>query len=219
MTTKHQIEKFRKEVEKSKLELIEFEKKIGAPTLIRAESAMRKFFDMPHRFFVLVLNEYYPQASRAFAEEVVEVMIDISERSEEESLRLNPQRIEWLRRWAEGCSESNDRISNREPYAFFTEQGQELVRKAISKGYMEETSNGYKWNLSNALLAYFSGRLISGDIVSHSNGAPHYVAGKEHYDDEGVNALFGTKNIKQSRYQLINEKGPKGYLKIDDLFV
>lgn len=136
-----------------------------------------------------------------------------------EKVRLNSQRIEWLRRWAEGCSENNDRISIREPYAFFTEQGQELVRKAISKGYMEETSNGYKWKLSNALLAYFSGRLISGDLVSHSNGAPHYVAGKEHYDDEGVNALFGTKNISQSRYQLIDGKGPKGYLKIDDLFV
>lgn len=135
-----------------------------------------------------------------------------------EKVRLNSQRIEWLRRWAEGCSESNDRISIREPYAFFTEEGQELVRKAISKGYMKETSNGYKWLLSKALLAYFSGRLISGDIVSERNGVTRYEAGKGPYNHKGVNALFGIKNIAQSRYQITDGKGPKGYKRIDDLF-
>ena len=83
----------------------------GEPSLIRAELVMRKFANMPKRVVVATMDEYYPDVARDFALDVVETMLDISERTNDIHLSLNHQRREWLKVWAESRLESKENQS------------------------------------------------------------------------------------------------------------
>lgn len=164
MAAKEQIENrknFCKKVEDEMRKEIEWEKENG-PSPIRVELAMRKFHNLPRRFIEMVMDNYYPEATRRFALDVVEMMVDISETSNDEVLSLNPQRIEWLKRWAN--SKPMDELQQLdEPDVFKTDGGREAINKAVECGLMERKDNGYDWKETKTLLAYFVGRIVCGD--------------------------------------------------------
>lgn len=225
MATKQQIEQFRRRVEESKRQDEIEERETGHPSLLRVELAMRKFHGMPQHIVEMVMNELYPDVTRAFAIKVVEAMIDTSETVEVAALKLNPQRIEWLKRWAERQPESLsiEIQESREPYELFTKSGQKAISNAKAEGLIVETESGYNWIGTKVLLSYFCGRVICGDYINDGvfNSKPWYK-GNKNFPANHVSALFTIKgkkatNVDGSRQDRISSQGtvPKGYEKVE----
>lgn len=224
MPTEEQIKKFRERLEQPLRQDAADELESGI-SLMRAEIALRKFRDMPHRIVEGVMDELWPNVSRGFAKEIVETIIDFAERNEDKGLGLNPQRIEWLKRWADEQSEKMG--ENVDKLYEFSEDEKKIIEKAIKSGMLKRDGDRYKWLLlnksgkpSNADLAYFCGRLICGDYVKESKRVLDYkMGGDKDFPEKTIEWLFSVRNIRQSRNQLGKmKKKTENQKKIDGLF-
>lgn len=99
-----------------------------------------------------------------------------------------------------------------------TVEAKELFKKAIEAGLMEKSEKGFKWKESNALLAYFCGKIYCGDIleIDEVTKEEKVKRGSSFFPDKPLQELFNVKNLGQSRLQLDNP--PRKKEKIDILF-
>ena len=108
------------------------------------------------------------------------------------------------------------------PDELHTDEAVKTFEKAVTAGLMERQGNGYKWNKSNALLAYMCGRLYCGDCIEIDKytGQPKYKRDKtEFFPEKALCTLFGVKNLGQTRRQVADQQNPPtGYKDIDRLF-
>lgn len=100
-----------------------------------------------------------------------------------------------------------------------TELAQEIFKKAIRAGLMEVQGNTFHWKKSNVLLSYMCGRIYCGDAAFETKfgtGKKTWKRGSTLFPDSKLNALFGKKNLGQSRLQA--QYVPNGYELVDKLF-
>ena len=104
------------------------------------------------------------------------------------------------------------------PEQLKTDEAIKVFGKAITAKLIELDEGRLKWTKSNALLAFFCGILYCGDTRYQDTITKDYVIkrGSTFFPESALNALFGVKNLGQSRTQL--ERLPKGYEEIDKLF-
>lgn len=93
--------------------------------------------------------------------------------------------------------------SSKEPQ--LNEEQEAIFEELIENGYMSKTDTGYKWNGTNALLAYTMEKIF---CVSNTDTFPETM----------LNGLFDVKRLGQSRSQLYNSRNkPRGADEIDVL--
>lgn len=112
------------------------------------------------------------------------------------------------------------------PDGLNTDEAKKLFPKAVKAGLMQPLSNGsgYQWNRSNALLAYFCGKIYCGDILKQEAITEEWKVkrGIGFLPEAALMSLFfnkekqAIKNLGQSRLQL--DRPPIGYKDIDILF-
>ncbi len=106
------------------------------------------------------------------------------------------------------------------------DKAKRLFKKAVEVGFMQPLNNrdGYQWNKSNALLAYFCGKIYCEDgIVQDTITDEWFIKrGTTFFPETALMSFFvnrdgkAIKNLGQSRLQL--ERPPIGYKEIDKLF-
>ena len=75
----------------------------------------------------------------------------------------------------------------------------------IKQGYMSKSGNGYKWNGTNALLAYTMEKIFC-------------TSQEENFPDTMLSRMFGVTRLGQSRYQLcFSRNNPRGADEIDKI--
>ena len=102
-----------------------------------------------------------------------------------------------------------------------TDKAKRLFKKAVEAGFMQPLSNGkgYQWNRSNALLAYFCGKIYCGDKLKQDTTTKDWMLkrGETFLPETDLMSFFVKKeNLGQSRLQM--QRPPKGYKDIDSLF-
>lgn len=105
------------------------------------------------------------------------------------------------------------------PDGLHTDEAVKVFEAAIKAGYMTKQGDCYKWNKSNALLAYMCGRLYCKDSIETSpitKELEYKKGGYKDFPETTICTLFNVKNLGQSRRQM--ERPPKGYTDIDRLF-
>lgn len=105
------------------------------------------------------------------------------------------------------------------PEGLHTDEAVKVFEAAIKAGYMTKQGDCYKWNKSNALLAYMCGRLYCKDSIETSpitKELAYKKGGYKDFPETTICTLFNVKNLGQSRRQM--ERPPKGYTDIDRLF-
>ena len=146
----------------------------------------------------------------------------------------NPYEEEWLNElrgtvWQTdtkpGATENTEQSSNNDsdlesmlPEQLKTDEAIRFFGRAITAKLIKHEEGRLKWTKSNALLAFFCGILYCGDTRYQDTITKDYVIkrGSTFFPESALNALFGVKNLGQSRTQL--EHLPKGYEEIDKLF-
>lgn len=129
-----------------------------------------------------------------------ENMLNMIETTEDESIKLNPTKIKWLREWS-----YNGEIQQ----IILTDREKEYYQKAISKGMAKKTDNGYKW-------LYCGGSKVS---LSYFLNKVFCPKGFEVIPFKKLEKLWEVKRLDSTSYQLANAKKPqrwRGY--IDTLF-
>lgn len=95
--------------------------------------------------------------------------------------------------------------------------------EAVAKGYIQMTDDGHlEWMLGNAtLLAYFLGRLFSGDCSKYSKAkcGMLWVKGKKTFPATELQLLFGEKTLRKLRQQREGRSLPVNFELIDKLFL
>lgn len=81
------------------------------------------------------------------------------------------------------------------------EKVQEFFRNAIDAGFITETKSEYKWNYTNALLAFFCGKIYCGDCSVNGKRGKKIKNGAGSFQAERLEALFNVKNLARSRVQ------------------
>jgi len=98
----------------------------------------------------------------------------------------------------------------------------EAFDAAIAKGYIEMTEDGHlAWMLgSTTLLAYFLGRLFSGDYGKYSKGKKGtlWVRGKKPFPATELQQLFGESSLRKLRENREGRLLPEHFEVIDKLF-
>lgn len=104
------------------------------------------------------------------------------------------------------------------PSGLDTAEARRLFKKAIEAGLMEKSEKGFKWKKSNALLAYFCGKIYCGDTLEREGvtNEEKVKRGSGFFPDTQLSSLFNVRNLGQSRLQLDNP--PRGRESIDVLF-
>ena len=107
-----------------------------------------------------------------------------------------------------------------------TDKAKRLFKKAVEAGLMQPLNNmsGYQWNKSNALLAYFCGKIYCGDSLKQDAITDEWILkrGGTFFPETDLMSFFvkkenqAIKNLGQSRLQM--QRPPKGYKDIDRLF-
>ena len=203
----------------------EWQKGVISP--MRIEFALRRMHGFLRIDVDTVMDALFPDATRALAIEVVETMVDMAENSKVKAMSLNPQRIEWLKRWANSrpiCQGSDVQEVEDE---WFTKDVQEAIHNAINCGLIEKTNEGYDWKHSKVLLSYFCGRVFCGDYISEDGAfgsKPWYKKeGGKDFPAQQVAGLFTIKgkkavNVDGSRQTRITKQGtvPIGYEKVEN---
>lgn len=94
-----------------------------------------------------------------------------------------------------------------------TDRAKEVFGKAIEKGLIEVSDNVLKWQKSNALLAFLCGIIYCDDTQYQDAVTKEWMVkrGSTFFPNVELCALFGVKNLGQSRTQL--NRLPKGYEK------
>lgn len=146
----------------------------------------------------------------------------------------NPYEEEWLNELRDtvgqtdtkpGATENTEQSSNNDsdlesmlPEQLKTDEAIRFFGRAITAKLIKHEEGRLKWTKSNALLAFFCGILYCGDTRYQDTITKDYVIkrGSTFFPESALNALFGVKNLGQSRTQL--ERLPKGYEEIDKLF-
>lgn len=132
--------------------------------------------------------------------------------------------------WAEiqlSVEKGNEKMKLPElPDELNTDEAKKLFPKAVKAGLMQPLSNGsgYQWNRSNALLAYFCGKIYCGDTLKQEAITEEWKVkrGIGLLPEAALMSLFSNKekqtikNLGQSRLQL--DRPPIGYKDIDILF-
>ena len=103
------------------------------------------------------------------------------------------------------------------PDILTTDEQKQAWKKAIKNGFMEPTSNGFKWKLNPACtLAYFCGKLF-GYKRANNNGVLQNVGGQVPYDI--LESMFNVTRLDRALSQLYDAKKPQAWRKqIDKLF-
>lgn len=98
-----------------------------------------------------------------------------------------------------------------------TEQEIAIFAKAISKGYMVQNGNGYKWNLTKSLCAYMCGRLYCGDWIKEdeTDYSRELIKGYAQLPRKELKGLFGF-DVGANRGTM--KEPPRNVYKIEDLF-
>lgn len=146
----------------------------------------------------------------------------------------NPYEEDWLNELRDtvgqtdtkpGATENTEQSSNNDsdlesmlPEQLKTDEAIRFFGRAITAKLIKHEEGRLKWTKSNALLAFFCGILYCGDTRYQDTITKDYVIkrGSTFFPESALNALFGVKNLGQSRTQL--EHLPKGYEEIDKLF-
>ena len=112
------------------------------------------------------------------------------------------------------------------PEPINTDEAKKRFSKAVQAGLMQPLSDrkGYQWNESNALLAYFCGKIYCCDRLIQDAVTKDWMIkrGDLFFPEKALMSFFFNKegkeirNLGQSRLQM--QRPPKGYKKIDILF-
>lgn len=110
------------------------------------------------------------------------------------------------------------------PKELATDEAKAILSKAVAQNILRVANGKYIWNGTNALLAYFCGRLWCGDEVVIDNITKEEVLkrGSGFFPEAHLQLIFckpdgsGLKNLGQSRRQL--DRLPKGHEPITQLF-
>lgn len=98
----------------------------------------------------------------------------------------------------------------------------DVLEAAIRSDLIEITREGkLRWlSGNNTLLAYFCGRMWSGDHGKYSRrkGAMLWQMGNGEFPAASLNRLFGTSALKQTRSRRKNMALPKFFEMVDNLF-
>jgi len=221
MASEQQMEnrkKFREKVEAFRERDRKNERESGVPSMIRAELVMRKFEGMPKRVVWATMDEFYPDVTRDFARDVVETMLDISERTNDSHLSLNHQRREWLNVWAESTPEAKESQSD--------DKIERAIKNAIKNGLIKKVGNKYDWQKTKTLLAYFIGRVYCEDILvkagykdsdftwRHTGGIFPVTDVMENYLVKG-NLPTNVGQLRQNKFLSAKSAPPPGYERVE----
>lgn len=107
-----------------------------------------------------------------------------------------------------------------------TDDAKKMFEKAVKAGLMQplKDKDGYQWNKSNVLLAYFCGKIFCGDRLKQDDVTKEWIVkrGGTFFPETALNSFFlnekrqNIKNLGQSRLQM--QRPPEGYKDIDNLF-
>lgn len=114
---------------------------------------------------------------------------------------------------------NNSKSINAIPKELDTDEARRLLPKAIEAGLIVSTESGYEWKgKSNALLAYFCGKIYCGDTLEKDTVTNENIVkkGSAFFPEMALCTMFGVKNLGQSRLQI--QRPPRGYEEIDILF-
>ena len=217
MESEQQMEnrkKFREKVEAFRERDWKNERESGVPSMIRAELVMRKFAGMPKRVVWATMDEFYPDVTRDFARDVVETMLDISERTNDSHLSLNHQRREWLNVWAESTPEAKESQSD--------DKIERAIKNAIKNGLIIKVDNKYDWQKTKTLLAYFIGRVYCNDRLAkgdrirweHTGGYFPVSFVMENYLVKG-NLPTHVEQLRQNKFSSVNHAPPMEYESVE----
>lgn len=103
-----------------------------------------------------------------------------------------------------------------------TPLARKVFAKAIEQGFMKEDGHHYRWNEneSKVLLAYMCGRIYCGDKPARieQNGKTIWELGKfGFFPETGLNELFQTRELGQSRSNRIAQTTPQKSSIIDEM--
>lgn len=91
-----------------------------------------------------------------------------------------------------------------------TERARTAFAKAIERGFMERTADGYKWLKAKALLDLFCGILFCGDTVKPSRCGDTWIVKKvAPFPITALRSLFGEPNVGQQRRNDRDSSGNK----------
>lgn len=111
-------------------------------------------------------------------------------------------------------------LMNLMPENLRTEQAYKVFGKAIGKGLITKSDNGFSWEKTNVLLCFMFGRLYCGDYTFESkfnNGKPLWKKGVDMlFPESCIEEVFRIKNTSQSRKQAASV--PNGYSVVEDIF-
>lgn len=110
------------------------------------------------------------------------------------------------------------------PEELNTDEARKMFAKAVKAGLMQPLKDGYQWNKSNVLLAYFCGEIYCGDGLVQDTITKEWIVkrGETFFPETALHSFFlnkegqNIKNLGQSRLQM--QRQPKGYKDIDNLF-
>lgn len=110
------------------------------------------------------------------------------------------------------------------PEELNTDEARKMFAKAVKAGLMQPLKDGYQWNKSNVLLAYFCGEIYCGDGLVQDTITKEWIVkrGETFFPETALHSFFlnkegqNIKNLGQSRLQM--QRPPKGYKDIDNLF-
>lgn len=123
-------------------------------------------------------------------------------------------------------TEQVEMILPEPPKELNTDGAKKLFSKAVKAGLMQPLSNGngYQWNKSNVLLAYFCGKIYCGDELEQETVTKEWIVkrGSTFFPETTLMSFFvnkekkAMKNLGQSRLQM--QRPPKDHEDIDNLF-
>ncbi len=205
---------FREKVKLSMEEIDIWQAKNEYPSRSNVEEALRKIQGVPGLLVGAILDDVFPGVSKDFAIKVAEEMKCMSE---ETDLTLQPQRYEWVRKWAESKGKGTDTfvMSDKLKKAIELAKGEGLITE------LEETKSGqrYKWNESIELCAYFIGVVWCDDDYVPDGPSPRWsVTGERMRGAKYINRLFGLElNAARNNFKSKGRGIPENHQKIDKI--
>lgn len=113
-------------------------------------------------------------------------------------------------------------LVNQLPFKLRRRVQMDVMCRAMGQHLMEIDQSGRLcWLAGNyTLLAYFCGRMFSGDHgrFIRRKGTYVWVLGKEPFPAAELNRFFGVNNLKQLRHQRVNLALPECWQLVDSLF-
>lgn len=208
---------FREKAKLSKEETDMWQAKNEYPSGLRVELALWKIQGVPGLLVGAILDDVFPGVSKDFAIKVAEEMKCMSEETEQKNMKLQPQRYEWVRKWAESKGKGTDTfvMSDKLKKAIELAKGEGLITE------LEETKSGqrYKWNESTELCAYFIGVVWCDDDYVLDGPSPRWsVTGERMRGAKYINRLFGLElNAARNNFKSKGRGIPENHQKIDKI--